>query len=74
MRLSPESKQSEVRRDGVRFKTIVKTWVSLRRIHSICQRASQAHNLDPIVESLKQVAEGLRHRQIIVFVESHKNR
>ncbi|PON68400.1 LOW QUALITY PROTEIN: hypothetical protein PanWU01x14_095520 [Parasponia andersonii] len=49
MRLSLESK-FEVKHDRVGFKTIVKAWVTLRRIHSICQRVSQAHNLNPIVE------------------------
>ena len=73
MKLSLESKQSEVRHDRAKVKTIVKAWVSLRRIHSICNKVGQAHNLDPIVESSKQGAEGRKSRQIIVFVESHKN-
>ncbi|PON60948.1 hypothetical protein PanWU01x14_149160 [Parasponia andersonii] len=62
VRLSPESKQSEARRDRAGVKTIVKAKVCLRRIHSVCKRVGQAHNLDPIVESSKQVAKSRGRR------------
>ncbi|PON60009.1 hypothetical protein PanWU01x14_155230, partial [Parasponia andersonii] len=65
MRLSPESKQSEVRRDRAGVKTIVKSRVCLRRIYFVCKRVGQAHNFDLIVESSKQVAEGQGRRQSV---------
>ncbi|PON63882.1 hypothetical protein PanWU01x14_128590, partial [Parasponia andersonii] len=73
VRLSPESKQSEVRHDRAEVKTIVKARAYLRRIDSIYKRVGQAHNLDPVVKSSKQVIEGQGHRQTVVFVESRKN-
>ena len=72
MRLIPKSKQSEFRHDRAKVKTIVKAWMCLRKIHSICTRVGQAHNLDPIVESSKQVVESRGRRQTVVFVEPRK--
>ena len=73
MKIGTGVKTIQVRRDRAGVKTIVKARVCLRRIHSVCTRVGQAHNLDPIVESSKQVAESRGRRQIIVFIRPRKN-